>query len=492
MNTGAPWPGAAQARARVLGIQTKLHRWATADEDRRFDDLFNLVADPAFLVVAWHRVRSNKGSRSAGVDGQTVREIEQRGMEAFLDDLRAQLKGRTFQPLPVRERMIPKPGTTKKRRLGIPTVADRVVQASLKLVLEPIFEADFHPFSYGFRPRRRAQDAIEEIRFHAARSYEWVLEADIEACFDTIDHTALMERVRRRVGDKRVLALVKAFLKAGILSEDLVSRDTHTGTPQGGILSPLLANIALSALDDYAAEQWLTTGDATQRYRRRQRGGATWRLVRYADDFVALVSGTHEHAEALQAELAAVLAPMGLRLSAEKTGVLHIDEGFDFLGFRIKRDRQHGSDRCYIYTYPAKKALASIKRKVKTASRQDINRPLASLLQQLNAMLRGWTQYFRHSSASATFAYLRHYTWWRVVAWLHRKHPKMNWKTLRQRYLRPAGKTWAADGATTLFDPTTVTVIRYRFRGAQIHTPWDEPPHPAPAQRHGLVESRMR
>jgi RNA-directed DNA polymerase len=480
VNTGAPWPDAVQAGARVLEIQTKLHRWARADADRRFDDLFNLVADPAFLVVAWTRVRGNTGSRSAGVDGETAREIEQRGAEAFLNDLRAHLRARTFKPLPVRERMIPKPGTTKKRRLGIPTVADRVVQASLKLVLEPIFETDFQPCSYGFRPRRRAQDAIEEIRFYASRSYEWVLEADIEACFDAIDHTALLQRVRRRIGDKRVLALVKAFLHAGVLSEDQVSRATHTGTPQGGILSPLLANIALSLLDDYAAEHWQTMGDATQRYRHRLRGGATWRLVRYADDFVVLVSGTREHAEELRGDIAGLLAPMGLRLSEAKTCVVHIDKGFDFLGFRIKRDQQHGSNRHFIYTYPAKKALASIKRKVKSATTQGYNRTLASLLQQLSLQLRGWTQYFRHSSASATYGYLRHYTWWRVVHWLRRKHPKMNWKTLRRRYLRVAGKTWAADEGVELFDATTVAITRYRYRGAQIPTPWTEEPRTAP------------
>jgi RNA-directed DNA polymerase len=199
VNTGAPWPGLQQAQARVLEIQTKLHRWARADAARRFDDLYNLVADPAFLAVAWHRVRGNTGARSSGVDGQTVRDIERRrGAEAFLDDLRGQLKARTFQPLPVRERMIPKPGTNKRRRLGIPVVADRVVQASVKLVLEPIFEADFQPCSNGFRPRRRAHDAIAEIRMLGANSYEWVLEADIEACFDNISHSALCARVRER------------------------------------------------------------------------------------------------------------------------------------------------------------------------------------------------------------------------------------------------------------------------------------------------------
>jgi RNA-directed DNA polymerase len=239
VNTGAPWPTPSEAKARVLEIQTKLHRWATDDHCRRFDDLFNLVCDPAFLVVSWTRVRGNRGSRSAGVDGQTAHTIEAgRGVVAFLEDLRADLKARRFEPLAVRERMIPKPGSTKKRRLGIPTVRDRVVQGALKLVLEPILEADFSPSSYGFRPNRRADDAIAEIRLLAANSYEWVLEGDIKACFDEIDHAALMDRLRGRVKDKRVLALVKAFLKAGILSEDGAERDTSTGTPQGGLLTP--------------------------------------------------------------------------------------------------------------------------------------------------------------------------------------------------------------------------------------------------------------
>jgi len=284
VNIGAPWLSRDEAEARVLGMQTKLHRWATDDCDRRFDDLFNLVCDPAFLVVAWRRVRGNRGARSAGVDAQTAYSIETvRGEAAFLAELRADLKARQFAPLPVRERMIPKPGG-KQRRLGIPTVRDRVVQAALKLVLEPIFEADFAPCSYGFRPNRRAHDAIAEVRYLCARSYEWVLEADIEACFDNIDHVALMERMRRRVGDRRVLALVKAFLKAGILGEDQALRDTNTGTPQGGILSPLLANIALSELDEHFTSAWQAMGtNSGQRQQRRRRGLATYRMVRYAD-----------------------------------------------------------------------------------------------------------------------------------------------------------------------------------------------------------------
>jgi RNA-directed DNA polymerase len=221
-------------------MQAKLHRWAAADPGRRFDDLFNLVHDPAALIVAWDRVATNRGANTAGSDGWTVTRIEAEvGRSAFLDDLRVLIKGGEFRPQPVRERKIPKPGGSGKvRRLGIPTVTDRVVQAALKLVLEPIFEADFVPVSYGFRPERRAHDAIAEIHHFGTQGYRWVLDADIEACFDSIDHVALMDRVRLRVKDKRVLRLVKAFLKAGILTELGDYQDTDTGTPQGGILTP--------------------------------------------------------------------------------------------------------------------------------------------------------------------------------------------------------------------------------------------------------------
>src|SRR3954466_4829647 len=318
---------------RVSEMQAKLHRWAAADPGRRFDDLFNFVHDPATLIVAFDRVAGNTGSRSPGVDGLTVADVEdQIGVPGFLDDLRAQLKTGTFRPLPVRERKIPKPGGSGKvRSLGIPTVTDRVVQAALKLVLEPIFEADFSPVSYGFRPMRRAHDAIAEIHHYGTHGYRWVLDADIEACFDSIDHTALMDRVRGRVKDKRVLALVKAFLKAGALTETGDREDSATGTPQGGILSPLLANIALSALDEHLHAPWRPGGDmstGSRRKYRRQRGLPNWRLVRYADDFVVLVTGTREDVIALREDIVGALAPLGLRLSPEKTGVVGLDDGF--------------------------------------------------------------------------------------------------------------------------------------------------------------------
>jgi RNA-directed DNA polymerase len=226
-------------------------------------------------VVAWERVSTNKGARTAGIDRATAAQVETRvGVEAFLGQLRDTMKSGAFRPVEVRQVMIPK-ANRKLRKLGIPTVADRVVQASLKLVLEPIFEADFKPCSYGFRPNRRAHDALAEIHYFTAntRNYHWVLECDIKACFDEISHTALMDRLRVRIKDRRSCALVKAFLKSGVLTELGNREETLTGTPQGGILSPLLANIALSALDDHFDRQWQhEMGNANQRAKRRRKG----------------------------------------------------------------------------------------------------------------------------------------------------------------------------------------------------------------------------
>ena len=470
MNTDASWPGLEEAEARVLEIQTKLHQWAKVAPGRRFDDLYNLVCDRAILVVAWSRVRRNRGARSAGVDKVAPRAIES-ATESLLPALRDELKARSFMPLPVRERYIPK-ANGKSRRLGIATARDRTVQAALKLILEPIVEADFHPFSYGFRPNRRAQDAIAEIFNFASNEYEWVLEADIKACFDEISHPALMDRVRRRVGDKQVLALVKAFLKAGILSEDGVTRGTSTGTPQGGILSPLLANVALSVLDDHFAEAWASfSKHPWSRQKHRAKGLPTYRLVRYADDFVVLVAGTRQHAESLREEVAAVLSPMGLRLSEEKTGICHIDEGFAFLGWRIQRQIKRGTkDTRFVYTWPSKKALASIKARVREITRQGTNHPLAHILNQLNLAVRGWTNYFRHGVSAATFGYLHQFTWRRVICWLRSKYRRANWKELRRRHL-PGW--WPTDGEVRLFEPARVAITRYRFRGADIPSPWE-------------------
>lgn len=354
---------------------------------------------------------------------------------------------------------------------AVPTVADRVVQASLKLVLEPIFEADFLPCSYGFRPGRRAHDAIAESRHFTSHYYEWVVEGDIEACFDMIDHTALTDRVRGRVGDKRVLSLAKAFLKAGILDQDGALRDSDTGTPQGGILSPLLANVALGVLDEHIAQApGGPNSTQSERAKRKRQGKANFRLVRYADDFLVLVAGDRDHAEGLRDQVAEVLTPMGLRLSVEKTKITHIDEGLDFLGWRIQRHQKKGTVRQYVYTYPAKKSLKAVMAKVRIICRRNVNMPLEALLRDLNPVLRGWCAYFRPGVSSATFQYLSHYAWETVIRWARRKHFKANWKTIRRIYCR--GGWWPVTERGSLFNPAQVATTRYPYRGAKIPSPW--------------------
>lgn len=473
MNTGEPWPDPFWAERRVRRMQAKLHLWATNDPGRRFDDLYNLIHHPDFLTVAWARVSGNKGARSPGVDRVVPAAIGgEAEVTAFLNDTRGQLKARTFAPLPARERMIPKAGAPGKfRRLGIPSAMDRLVQAALVLVLEPIFEADFKPVSYGFRPKRRAQDAIAEIHAFGSRNYHWVFEADITACFDELSHSAILDRVRRRVGDRRVLALVKSFLKAGIMSEAGQVTGTASGTPQGGIASPLLANIALSALDEHFCAKD-DHGTRWQREKHRKNGGAYYRIVRYADDFAIMVCGSKAHADALWEEVADVLAPLGLRLSESKTRVVHLDEGFDFLGFHIQRRTKKGTNKKNVYTYPSKKALLSIMEKVRALTNRSRHLTLEALLRQLNPVLRGWCTYFRHGVSKATFHYLDAYAWRRVTAWLRKRHRGITWKELYRRFLTGRPGNRPAERGIVMFDTMQVEVTRYRWRASNIPTPW--------------------
>ena len=425
MNTDASWPTAEVAKARVLRIQTKLHQWATDDPNRRFDDLYNLVYDPAVLVDAWARVRSNRGARSAGVDGRTARHITTVvGEHGLLSELREDLKARRFSPEAVREVMIPKRGG-KYRRLGIATVRDRVVQAALKTVLEPILEADFKPCSYGFRPGRRVQDAIAEIHFFTSHSYEWVVEGDIKACFDEISHVGVQDRLRARVTDKRILLLVKAFLKAGILAGRASSGTRSPARPKAGfsrrcsvtwrsrsstIISPRpgRASLLIGRADRVGARGWPTTASSAT----RTTGWYSWPATAPTPRRCAI-------------EAAAVLATMGLRLSLEKTRIAHIDEGFDFLGRHIQRHTKRGTKRQHVYTYPSKDALASIKDKVRAGTqRTSTNQSLADLRDRLNPALRGWTTHFRHDVSKANFSYLSAFLWKRTVRWLRKKHPR--------------------------------------------------------------------
>jgi len=261
---------------------------------------------------------------------------------------------------------------------------------------------------------------------------------------------------------------VKAFLKAGVLTEDGTFADTSAGSPQGSILSPLLSNVALSVLDEFIAQGPGGPGASPyERAKRRRQGLPNYRLCRYADDWCLAVSGTKAHAEALKEEITGVLATMGLRLSPEKTLITHIDKGLDFLGWRIQRHRKRGTGKYYVYVYPAKKALAAIKAKIKAWCRQNTNLPLGVLLIHLNRMLRGWTAYFKYGCSNATFSYLRSYLWKQVIRWQERKHRRTTWKQLRRRY-----GIWPAHGAVELFDPARVSARRYYYRGTKIATPW--------------------
>ncbi|WP_420874256.1 group II intron reverse transcriptase/maturase [Nocardia gipuzkoensis] len=462
---------------RVSEMQDKLHRWAAADPGRRFDDVFNLVHDPATLRVAFDRVAGNRGRNTPGIDGVTTDDVEHGfGVYGFLDHLRLSLKDGSFRPVPVRQRQIPKPdGSGKLRKLGIPTIADRVVQAALKLVLEPVFEADFLPVSYGFRPRRRAQDAVAEIQMFGSRGYQWVLDADIEACFDRIDHTALMDRVRLRVKDKRVLTLVKAFLKAGVMTETGHVEGNDTGTPQGGILSPLLANIALSVLDEHVMAPWKpdgVMGTTYRRHHRRAKGLPTWRIVRYADDFVVLVHGQEHDVVALREDLADVLTPLGLRLSESKTRVVHMRDGFDFLGFRIQWKRKRGTRTWFVYTFIADRPFRAVKAKIRALTHRVSQADMGAVVGRINQILRGWTNYFRHAVCSHTLDRLRYFVNWRLIRWLRKRH-RWRWRTFRRKFTTPTGR-WlpiAADGIE-LFNPASVTVRRYRYRGNRIPNPF--------------------
>ncbi len=477
VNSDAPAPDTGvTVRERVARTQAKYHCWAKIDRDTRFGDLFNLVCHPSYLLVAWEVVARNTGARTAGIDGLTAGRVENEvGVWRFLKDIAHQLRTGTYRPSPVRRVMIPKPGG-KSRPLGIPTIADRVVQQSLKMVLEPIFEADFLPVSYGFRPNRRAHDAVAEIHYYATRGYRWVLDADIEGCFDSIDHQVVLERLRQRISDKRVVGLVRAFLKAGVVTELGETRGTYTGTPQGGIISPLLANIALSVLDEAIMAPWAPGGDqATQagRAKRRSHGLGNWRIVRYADDFVIMTNGGRQDVEHLHEQVGTVLAGIGLRLSPTKTRIAHLSEGIDFLGFHLKWRKRRGGGKWFCHTMIGDKAFRHIKQDIRSLTPRRSPRPLGVVISEVNVVLKGWAYYFRHAVAGRRFGFLRYFTWNRIVPWQREQH-HWSWARVKRWLQHPNGrwKPITADGVV-LFDPTRVRIIPYWYRGSRIPSPYD-------------------
>jgi RNA-directed DNA polymerase len=475
----------------IPDMQRKLYRWSNADPEKGFADLFNLVCDYRTLVTAWMKLARNKGSQTPGTDGVTHNKVEKRpgGVASFLEEIRGELRRGTYRPEPVRQRLIPKPGKPGKvRPLGIPTLKDRLVQMALKLVLEPIFEADFYPTSYGFRRGRSTHDALAKIQrqLHSdAGGYRYVIEGDIKGCFDAIDHHLLMERVRRRIKDSKVLRLVLAFLKAGILAEGTV-RHPITGTPQGGIISPTLANIYLTAIDERYGRWSLRPRErpqnaADRRHYDRKRGRPTFPMVRYADDFVVLVAGTREEAEAEKQALAEFLQKeLRMELSIEKTKITEVEVGFDFLGYRIAQTKARRTGRPVGNLFIPKSKLTDLCRRIKVKVRETpTGYPLASLIGKLNPILTGWRNYYRYATwACHDFAKLDWAIRQRIGRWLRKKHRKATWRELRRRF---SGTTYGnrlrwCDGTTRLRFLREGGTSRFPYRGIRIPNGWNADP----------------
>jgi group II intron reverse transcriptase/maturase len=391
---------------KVRGLQRRLCVSAKRSRTRRFHALRHLVCRGDVLAEAWKRVRSNRGA--AGIDGETLSMIEREGVEGFLRELQQRLQSGRYRPLPVRRRYIPKPDGTQ-RPLGIPTVRDRVAQMAVKIVIEPLFEADFKECSYGFRPRRSATQALETIRMVGNRGHRYVVDGDIKSFFDTIDHEILMERVKRRISDRRVLKLLRQWLRAGVMEEASV-RNAVLGTPQGGVISPLLANVYLDALDGIWERQCQHLG----------------RLVRYADDFVVLCRSRVQADEALR-RLGIIMERLRLKLHPEKTRIVELGlgkQGFVFLGCYLRLVLSHFKRRVYLFRWPSPKAMNRIRERIRELTdrrRRAGMKDIREVIRDLNPVLRGWGNYFRTGNASIKFQQIDRYVCDRLVGLLAKR-----------------------------------------------------------------------
>ena len=393
-------------KEKVRELQRKLYVCAKQSRKRRFHALYDRIYRSDVLWEAWRRVRSNGGA--AGVDAETIRAIEERGPGKFLAEIQVALQAGRYRPHPVKRRYIPK-ADGKQRPLGIPTVRDRVVQMAAKLVMEPIFEADFQPCSYGFRPKRNPTQALEAIRVAGNQGYNFVVDADIEGYFDNIQRENLMELVKERISDRRVLKLIRQWLEAGVM-EDGTVRETLAGTPQGGVISPLLANIYLNKLDRI----WMA--------RCRQLGI----LVRYADDLVALCRSASAAREALR-RIELVMNRQGLRLHPVKTRLVDLRRGkesFVFLGctFRKKRSIQRKPWVHFMQRWPSPKATKKLRERVKElTSKRQSGQKVEQIIAKLTPVLRGWGNYFRTGNADREFNKMDYFVVKSLRRWQYRR-----------------------------------------------------------------------
>jgi group II intron reverse transcriptase/maturase len=410
VSAGSASPAASGSpRDPVRALRHALYRAAKADPGRRFHALRDKVFRRDVLRRAWVAVRTNNGA--PGVDQITLDQVEQYGVDRLLDELAAELREDRYRPLPTRRVFIPKPGTTEQRPLSIPAVRDRIVQAACKIVLEPIFEADFLDCSFGFRPKRAQHDALQVLIDEAWRGRRWVVETDIANCFSAIPHEKLIQAVEERVCDQAVLKLLRAMLRVGVMSDGVVRREV-TGTPQGGVISPLMCNVYLHRID----RAWDV----------REHGV----LVRFADDAVVMCR-TRQQAEAALARLTQLLAGLGLEPKAAKTRIVHLTEdgpGVDFLGFHHRWVRAQGRTGtgkgvAFLARWPATRAMQHARDRIRELTeRRRVLLRVEAIVEDVNRFLRGWAAYFRYGNSARHFDKIMGYARMRLAGFLAKKH----------------------------------------------------------------------